>query len=1457
MQWDGPLSSEIEPTMAVAIAGGVVGGLCLGYVVGRVAGTTYPDAADGADRRPVIATALVVLCLLTLAAAVAVPVGETAPLRWIIPSALLGIGLQSGTFGLLTVEWGEGVVTEPVDVTLAFVAASAMVGGLVAFGGGNLVGRAAGTGTAPWWGLVLLAGIHWLGITIGAAAWGADDGVQAAVAPLGIAILILGPPTLAVAAFAMDVAVPIIDPTGAGAAGWAWGVVSLGLPIAFVAEFVTAEETGTESAEDLGLLLGIAAVVVAPVLIAVFGGLSMENGFAAVTAGLPVTLVAAGSTFLLTRRRERSGARNRTEEVAARIDAYDGDRETTPAVELLSAAETALDDGVPRLAYDRCHYAERAIEILERLDEFDARAATLAAFDSIDGRAMDAVATDGGRVYLPLGDGSVAALNADGECDWRLAPKEMDSPRESHVAVGDGTVVVTFDEVVVGVDTATGEVAWIQPSPEYLEALAVTGGGTACFAAGTEIAGIEAATGAPEWSTDLDDRVPGGSWRAADATAADGIIWITCCSSMGNGLVVAVDPADGGIEASVSLQGRPRLATDGRTVYAVGEKELLIASAAEPDRCAKRPLGTATNEGTPAIAAGRKFVALGGTDGLLVFHATSLRQALDDPVGRLRSGLLGATVTGDRIDALPAADTLAVADRRIWVWESDGDIGWYEPPDGYEDDSTVGSVDSGAVRSGAFAPLDDAVVAVTSVAVGLDVDGPRWLYPGRPGSDLAAAAEASLVEAVDVSHTDRQTRGPLQRAARMATTAAEASMTAVRWRALVSVERGRRAIAAARDGDQMAADLDRAVERLEVAEAALADAAYGSAAEAGEAAALAAEPRLEPLLDRARRRVDEADAAFDDGRYDDAIGAWEAARELYERARTLARERDEEPMAERLAESIGRLRENVAGAEQQRANERMRALAAEATEAVDDGDERFDDGEYDAARDRFERAADTYREAADLAAEHGFEDEKQLREGAERAAESAGDCRLAALADRLDDAEEALDGAEGIDDARAVREAFESVADDLSELSVPDSRTEERDRLVDRAHRGIVQAGTGAGRAMMAEAEGLYDDGERFEAKERYDAAREALREVSDLAIEYGLTAERGEVSRLVDTCIENAELLSDELASVGSVEVDIERADAVRTASTDPPSGRERGRPAGAEPGTVGGVDEELRSALPEHDLLERIGGGGNADVHRVQLTDGREAALKVPRWQGTLSRRVVEEFTDEAETWVRLHDHDHIVDVLDYGTAPHPWILMEYVAGGSLADRLSDLSLRERLAALVDVCDAVHHAHRHGVAHADLKPANVLLTDVPDDSGSTPRARVADWGLARTLLDDTVSREGLTATYAAPEQVDPGSYDGVDDLTDIYQLGVVVYEAATGRPPFDHESPSATVNAVLHESPPEPSEVAPELPAELDGIVTTAMAREKAERYETVVNLRNALESVRVALPNPGAHD
>jgi phage shock protein A len=272
----------------------------------------------------------------------------------------------------------------------------------------------------------------------------------------------------------------------------------------------------------------------------------------------------------------------------------------------------------------------------------------------------------------------------------------------------------------------------------------------------------------------------------------------------------------------------------------------------------------------------------------------------------------------------------------------------------------------------------------------------------------------------------------------MATTAAEASMTAVRWRALVSVERGRRAIAAARDGDQMAADLDRAVERLEVAEAALADAAYGSAAEAGEAAALAAEPRLEPLLDRARRRVDEADAAFDDGRYDDAIGAWEAARELYERARTLARERDEEPMAERLAESIGRLRENVAGAEQQRANERMRALAAEATEAVDDGDERFDDGEYDAARDRFERAADTYREAADLAAEHGFEDEKQLREGAERAAESAGDCRLAALADRLDDAEEALDGAEGIDDAPAVREAFESVADDLSELSVPE-----------------------------------------------------------------------------------------------------------------------------------------------------------------------------------------------------------------------------------------------------------------------------------------------------------------------------------------------------------------------------------------------------------------------------------
>jgi len=121
----------------------------------------------------------------------------------------------------------------------------------------------------------------------------------------------------------------------------------------------------------------------------------------------------------------------------------------------------------------------------------------------------------------------------------------------------------------------------------------------------------------------------------------------------------------------------------------------------------------------------------------------------------------------------------------------------------------------------------------------------------------------------------------------------------------------------------------------------------------------------------------------------------------------------------------------------------------------------------------------------------------------------------------------------------------------------------------------------------------------------------------------------------------------------------------------------------------------------------------------------------------------------------------------------------------------------------------------------------------------------KVADWGLSKHLLEHSKSVEGLSPQYAAPEQFDD-EYGTTDDLTDVYQLGAVLYELFTGRPPFDGKSAKA-MRRVLHEAPTPPSAVA-DVPAALDDVLLTALAKEKADRYESALYLRDALQNVTV---------
>jgi serine/threonine protein kinase len=186
-----------------------------------------------------------------------------------------------------------------------------------------------------------------------------------------------------------------------------------------------------------------------------------------------------------------------------------------------------------------------------------------------------------------------------------------------------------------------------------------------------------------------------------------------------------------------------------------------------------------------------------------------------------------------------------------------------------------------------------------------------------------------------------------------------------------------------------------------------------------------------------------------------------------------------------------------------------------------------------------------------------------------------------------------------------------------------------------------------------------------------------------------------------------------------------------------------------------------------------------------------------------------------------------------------------MKYMDGGHLGDQSVEMDLPQKLWTAIAVTRGVRHAHTRGIAHLDLKPANVLFRSV-EDAWNVPK--VADWGLSKHLLNHSKSMEGLSPHYAAPEQFAADEYGDLDHVTDVYQLGAVFYELFTGRPPFEGQ-PFEVMKQIESVEPTPPSEIA-DVPAALDEVLLRALATEKAERHESVLYLRDELQGVRESL-------
>ena len=258
---------------------------------------------------------------------------------------------------------------------------------------------------------------------------------------------------------------------------------------------------------------------------------------------------------------------------------------------------------------------------------------------------------------------------------------------------------------------------------------------------------------------------------------------------------------------------------------------------------------------------------------------------------------------------------------------------------------------------------------------------------------------------------------------------------------------------------------------------------------------------------------------------------------------------------------------------------------------------------------------------------------------------------------------------------------------------------------------------------------------------------------------------------------------------------------------------------------------------------LLEKIGGGGMAVVFKAKCTLlNRFVAIKILRSEFTNDEEFVKRFRIEAQAVASL-SHPNVVSIYDVGHEEDlHYIVMEYIDGLTLKEYITKngaLEWKDAVKITAQICSAIEHAHKNNIVHRDIKPHNILLT-------KEGIAKVTDFGIARAVTSSTITMVGSTigsVHYFSPEQARGGF---IDEKSDLYSLGIALYEMVTGRVPFDGDSPVSVALKHIQEKPLEPVKIVPSLPYGVNEIIMKAIQKDQNIRYQSASAMINDLNHV-----------